>query len=574
MRLNRPVLKMARVGAASRASKRHSSFLDPRLLHYARATRTYLVVAVVIGGLTALLVIAQAWLLANVVAGAFIHHKGLAELKVPVVLLLGAIIGRAALGWASELAAQRASASAKSDLRTALAQRIAALGPAAIDRERSGSLAVLATTGIDSLDDYFARYLPQLLLAVVVPVAVIIAVVGMDWISAIIIAVTVPLIPIFMALVGASTRQRTERQLRSLQRLAGHFLDVVAGLPTLKVFGRAKAQAVSIKEVTGDYREATMSTLKVAFLSSLILELLATISVALVAVAVGLRLLGGHLGFETALFVLVLAPEAYLPLRLLGANFHASADGVKAAEGVFAVLERPLPHRGTRRDLPDPARLPIAVEGLEVTYPGRRLPGLQETSLIADPGRVLILAGPSGCGKSTLLGVLLGLVTPTAGTVRLGDLDLADLDPDIWRSTLAWVPQRPHLFAASVADNVRLGRRDATDEEIRQATADAGLDAVIERLPDGLDTRLGERGAGISAGERQRVALARAFVRDAPLLLLDEPTANLDGRTEDAILSTLSRLMEGRTVIMAAHRSSLLAMGDRVVRLSPELAAR
>src|ERR1700733_940243 len=399
MRLNRPVLKMAGWGAASRASKRKSSFLDPRLLHYARATRTYLVVAVVIGGLTALLVIAQAWLLANVVAGAFIHHKGLAELKVPVVLLLGAIIGRAALGWASELAAQRASASAKSDLRTALAQRIAALGPAAIDRERSGSLAVLATTGIDSLDDYFARYLPQLLLAVVVPVAVIIAVVGMDWISAIIIAVTVPLIPIFMALVGASTRQRTERQLRSLQRLAGHFLDVVAGLPTLKVFGRAKAQAVSIKEVTGDYREATMSTLKVAFLSSLILELLATISVALVAVAVGLRLLGGHLGFETALFVLVLAPEAYLPLRLLAANSPATADGVKAAEGVFAVLERPLPHRGTRRDLPDPARLPIAVEGLEVTYPGRRLPGLQETSLIADPGRVLILAGPSGCGK-------------------------------------------------------------------------------------------------------------------------------------------------------------------------------
>jgi thiol reductant ABC exporter CydD subunit len=574
MRPNRPVLKMTRVGAASRPNKRHSSFLDPRLLHYARATRRYLVVAVVIGGLTALLVIAQAWLLANVVAGAFIHHKDLADLKVPVVLLLGVIIGRAALGWASELAAQRASASAKCDLRTALAQRIVVLGPAAIDREPSGSLAVLATTGIDSLDDYFARYLPQLLLAVVVPVAVIIAVVGMDWVSAIIIAVTVPLIPIFMALVGASTRQRTERQLRSLQRLAGHFLDVVAGLPTLKVFGRAKAQAAAIKEVTGDYREATMSTLKVAFLSSLILELLATISVALVAVAVGLRLLSGHLGFETALFVLVLAPEAYLPLRLLGANFHASADGVKAAQGVFAVLERPLPHRGTLRDLPDPARLPIVVEGLEVTYPGRRLPGLQETSLVVAPGRVLVLAGPSGCGKSTLLGVLLGLVTPTAGTVRVGDLNLADLDPDTWRSSLAWVPQRPHLFAASVADNVRLGRRDATDEEVRQATADAGLDAVIERLPDGLDTRLGEWGAGISAGERQRVALARAFVRDAPLLLLDEPTANLDGRTEESILSTLSRLMEGRTVIMAAHRSSLLAMGDRVVRLSPELAAR
>ena len=571
---NRPVRKMTKVGPASRPSKGHSTFLDPRLLHYARATRRYLVVAVVIGALTALLVIAQAWLLANVVAGAFVHHKGLAELKLPVLLLLAVIIGRAALGWASEFAANRASASAKSDLRVALARRIADLGPAAIDRERSGSLAVLATTGIDSLDDYFARYLPQLLLAVVVPVAVIVAVIGMDWVSAVIIAVTVPLIPVFMALVGASARQRTERQLRSLQRLAGHFLDVVAGLPTLKVFGRAKAQATAIKEVTGEYREATMSTLKVAFLSSLILELLATISVALVAVAVGLRLLGGHLGFETALFVLILAPEAYVPLRLLGANFHASADGVKASQEVFTILELPLPYRGTRRDLPDPAREPIVVEGLEVTYPGRCLPGLRETSLVVDPGHVLVLAGPSGCGKSTLLGVLLGLVTPTAGTVRVGELNLAELDPDAWRSSLAWVPQRPYLFAASVADNVRLGRRDATDEEVRQAVADAGLDAVIDRLPGGLDAMLGERGAGLSAGERQRVALARAFVRNAPLLLLDEPTANLDGRTETAILSTLSRLVEGRTVVMAAHRSSLVAMGDRVVRLSAELVAR
>jgi len=548
--------------------------LDPRLLRLTKGGRRYLVLSVAVGGVTAGLVIAQAWLLAVVVAGAFIHHQDLATLRAPVIALLAVIVGRAVLAWASERAAQRASATVKSDLRHALVTHIAALGPAALDRQRQGSLAVLATTGVDALDDYFARYLPQLFLAVIVPVAVIVVTGGVDWIAAVIVAVTVPLIPLFMALVGASTRQRTERQLRLLQRLAGHFLDVVAGLPTLKVFGRTKAQAVAIKEVTDAYGEATMATLRVTFLSSLVLELLATISVALVAVAVGLRLLVGHLGFETALFVLVLVPEAYLPLRQLGTHFHASANGVKAAEEVFAVLALPLPTRGTARTVPDPARHPVVVDGVEVTYPGRPLPALQRLSLVVEPGEVVVLAGPNGCGKSTLLAVLLGLVQPTAGAVHIGDANLVDLDPDAWRSTLAWVPQRPHLFAASIADNVRLGRRDATDDDVGRALADAGLSAVVAALPDGADTVLGDRGAGLSVGERQRLALARAFVRDAPLLLLDEPTASLDGATEEAVLEALGRLMAGRTVLMAAHRSSLLALGDRVVRLAPELVGR
>jgi len=560
--------------AGDRPGGRRPGALDPRLFRLTRGGRRYLVLAVAVGGVTAALVIAQAWLLAVVVAGAFIHHQDLATLRAPVVALFAVIVGRAVLAWASERAAQRASATVKSDLRHALVTHIAALGPAAVDRHRQGSLAVLATTGVDALDDYFARYLPQLFLAVIVPVAVIVVTGGVDWIAAVIVAVTVPLIPLFMALVGASTRQRTQRQLRLLQQLAGHFLDVVAGLPTLKVFGRAKAQAAAIKEVTDAYGDATMATLRVAFLSSLVLELLATISVALVAVAVGLRLLGGHLGFQTALFVLVLVPEAYLPLRQLGTHFHASANGVKAAEEVFAVLEQPLPTRGTGRTVPDPARHPIVVDGVEVVYPGRPLPALQRLSLAVEPGETVVVAGPNGCGKSTLLAVVLGLVQPTAGAVRVGDADLADLDPDAWRATLAWVPQRPHLFAASIADNVRLGRRDATDEQVGRALADAGLSSVVAALPDGVDTVLGDRGAGLSVGERQRLALARAFVRDAPLLLLDEPTANLDGATEDGVLDALVRLMAGRTVVMAAHRSSLLALSDRVVQLAPELVGR
>jgi thiol reductant ABC exporter CydD subunit len=458
-------------------------------------------------------------------------------------------------------------------LRRALVERIARLGPKGLDQERSGRLAVLATSGIDALDDYFARYLPQVFLAVIVPVAVILVVIDIDWISALIIAMTVPLIPVFMALVGASTKQRMERQAMLLQRLAGHFLDVVAGLPTLKVFGRARAQASTIREITNRYRQATMGTLRVAFLSSLILELLATISVALVAVAVGLRLLGGHLSLSTALFVLILAPEAYLPLRLLGANFHASAEGIKAAEDVFDVLEMPLESRGSRTDIPDPSQTGIEIAGIAVNYPGRQIPALQDLSATVGPGEVLALAGPSGCGKSTLLGVILGFTEVTEGSIQVGGVDLADMDPDAWRARVAWVPQRTHLFSRTIAENVKLGRPGATDSQVAAAIAAAGLDEVVERLPDGLGTMLGEAGAGLSTGERQRVALARAFLRDAPLLLLDEPTANLDGETEESVLAAVRRLMTGRTVVMAAHRPSLLAIADRVIHLSSELAA-
>ncbi|HEY4947937.1 MAG TPA: thiol reductant ABC exporter subunit CydD [Acidimicrobiales bacterium] len=550
----------------SPASKRTPP-IDPRLLRYTRATRRYLEMSVALGVVTAALVAAQAWFLATTVSDAFIHHQGLTGLTTPLVLLLCAIVGRALVVWWAERAANRASAAAKSDLRNALMQHTALLGDRGLEGVSGTGIAVLATKGIDALDSYFSRYLPQVFLAVIVPVTVIVIVAGNDWISAVIIALTVPLIPLFMALVGATTREHTQRQLRTLQRLAGHFLDVVTGLPTLKVFGRAKAQAAAIEEVTGEYREATMATLRISFLSSLILELLATISVALVAVAVGLRLLGGHLDYRTALFVLVLAPEAYFPLRQLGLHYHASADGMEAAERVFEVIERSPAPRGTDRSVPDPRANAISIESLEVIYPGRRVPALTDVTFTVEPGETLALVGPSGSGKSTLLGVLLGLVPPTGGAVRLGGLDLATLDPDAWRSHLAWVPQRPHLFAASIADNVRLGRPDATDEQVRRAVGDADLDDVIGRLPEGLATRLGERGAGLSQGERQRIALARAFVRDAPLLLLDEPTASLDGKTEEAVLEAVRRLMIGRTVILVTHRPALLGLADQIVSL-------
>jgi thiol reductant ABC exporter CydD subunit len=553
--------------------------LDPRLLQYARATRTFLFVSVGLGALSALLIVSQAWLLADVVASAFSGGKSLAQLQAPLTVLLCVVVARAVVAWAAELAAGRSSARAKSQLRGALLERVAGLGVEGSRKERTGELAVLATRGIDALDGYFSLYLPQLFLAVIVPLVVLAAMVGGDWISAAIIAFTIPLIPLFMALVGATTRERMDRQLRTLQRLAAHFLDVVGGLPTLKVFGRAKAQVASIREISERYRDTALSTLRITFLSSLILELVATFSVALVAVAIGLRLMGGELGLRTALFALVLAPEAYLPLRKLGANYHASAEGMAAAEQVFAVLphsgtpsgaqagEQPLPPRGTRRDVPDMAMTDISVDGLWVTYPDRSEPALQDVSLSVDAGEILALAGPSGCGKSTLLSVLLGLTAPQRGTVSIGDMELADLDPDAWHAQLAWVPQRPHLFATSIAENVRLGRRGASSDELWEAIGAAGLTDVVAGLPEGLDTVLGDRGAGLSAGERQRVALARAFLRDSPLLLLDEPTANLDGQTEHEVLEAVRQLSHRRTVVLVAHRPALLSLADRVVTL-------
>jgi thiol reductant ABC exporter CydD subunit len=544
------------------------SAVDQRLLKWGRPARIFVAVSVLLGTLKGLLLVAQAWLLAEVIAGAFIDRKDLAQLKVPIGLLLGTFSIRALVAWWQELAANRCSTEVKSSLRAALVRRAIVLGPDGHVSGRSGDLATLAVSGVDALDGYYSRYLPQVVLAVVVPLTVLVAVFSVDWVSGAIMLATLPLVPIFMALVGMETQARTDRQLKSLQLLAGHFLDVVAGLPTLKIFGRSRVQLATIRNVADSYRVKMMAALRVTFLSSLVLELLASVSVALVAVAIGLRLLAGHLTLQTSLFILVLAPEAYLPLRHLGAQFHASADGKSAARQVFDVLDHPLPPRGWRTDVPDPSHTGIFLESVRFTYPGCEVPALSDVTFEVHPGELLALTGPSGCGKSTLLAVLLGFIQPDEGSVMVGDIDLGTINPDVWRQRLAWAPQRPHLFAGTIADNVRLGRPDAKAAEVQDALAAAGLAALVASLPHGVDTRLGERGAGISAGERQRLALARAFLRQPGLLLLDEPTANLDGETEAEVLDAVVRLARGRTVVMIAHRPALLDLADRVVDLS------
>nr|WSX78176.1 thiol reductant ABC exporter subunit CydD [Streptomyces sp. NBC_00899] len=534
--------------------------VDPRLLRYARTTRVFLAGTVLLGLAGAGLIVAQATLIADLVVGGFQHGDGTGALRGDLLWLAAVSVGRALVAWLTELCAHRAGAAVTSQLRNRLLTRATALGPGWLTGRRSGELTTLATRGIDALDDYFARYLPQLGLAAVVPAVVLARILLADWISALTIVLTLPLIPLFMVLVGWATRDRMDRQWRLLGRLSGHFLDVVAGLPTLKVFGRAKAQADSIRAITGDYRKATLKTLRIAFLSSFVLELLATISVALVAVDIGMRLVHGDLSLRTGLLVLVLAPEAYLPLRQVGAQYHAAAEGLAAAEQVFEVLETEPATAPGSTPAPDLRTATVQVQDLAVRSEGALAP----TSFTLAPGETLAVTGPSGVGKTTLLSALLGFAPAAQGRILVDGVELGSLEPASWHRQIAWVPQHPHLFPGTIADNVRLARPDADDADLHAALAAAGALGFAD--PDDV---IGEDGAGLSAGQRQRIALARAFLADRPLLLLDEPTANLDGDTEGALIATLRELSRGRTTILVAHRPALLPLADRVLALAP-----
>jgi len=525
---------------------------DPRLPRHARAAAWSLLTTVALGLAATALVLAQASLLAHALAAAA-RGTGVSALSGTIVALLLVFAGRAAVSYGGEAAAR-----VKSQLRRGLVAKALSLGPSWLSGQRPGEITTLAVSGLDALDAYFARYLPALVLSCLVPLAVLARVAAADWLSGLVIAVTLPLIPVFAILIGGYSKARTQRQWQLLSRLGGHFLDVVEGLPTLKVFGRARAQADVIKNVTGEYRTATMATLRITFLSALVLELAAALATALVAVEVGLRLLAGHIGYDTALLVLLLTPEAYLPLRNVGAQFHASQTGTVAAQRALDILDQPAPAAGPSPQAPSPDTAdlrtqPVTLTGVVLRYPGRAAAALDGVSLTISPGDRVVLTGPNGAGKSSLLALLLRFCEPTAGRIDVGGTDLAAIPVRSWRDQIAWVPQRPYLFAGTVAENIALGMPDATPDAVRQAARLAGAEEFIDALPGGFSAHLPERGLILSAGQRQRVALARAFLRDAPLVLLDEPTAHLDPVGARQIMTVLETLMAGRTVILVSH---------------------
>ncbi len=557
-------------------------------------TRRYLAAAVAVGVASTICLVAQAILLGVVVERASIGHRGAGRLVPLLAGLATTFIARAALAWLGELAAHRTSASVTSALRRQLLTRAVALGPSWLAGERTGELTSVAAQGVEALDVYFARYLPTAVVAAIAPPVLLTWVLWSDWRSFLILAVTVTVIPLFMVLLGLEAKRHAERQWERLSGLAASFYDLLQGLPTLRAFGREQAGRRTLEKAADDFRVTTMSTLRIAFLSALALEVLAAVGTALVALFLGLRLLDGSLHLAVALAVLVLAPEVYLPLRRAASEFHASTAGQAAADRIFEVLDEPepavsapaavtvaesaegpsatstgaMPRAAGRPDAAALGRSTIRMSDLRVCYDGRAVPVLDGINLDITFGEHVAVTGESGSGKTTLLAVLLGFVTPVSGRLTVGGIELGDIPLREWRTQIAWVPQRPYLVRGSIADNLRLGDAGAGEEALARAVEQSGLSWVLRRLPHGLDTPVGEGGLTLSAGERQRIAIARAMLRDAPVVLLDEPTAHLDTRRELSLAESLGPWLENRTVILAAHRLGLVGRVDRTLALS------
>ena len=540
--------------------------LDQRLVRRARPVRNLLVLDAVLGTLSAGLVLLQAVLIAKIVASAF-SGASLSDLSADLLLLALAFAGRSLLTSGFEVAGRHAASTVLSDLRLELVERRLRRQPLALDGAEAGEIAATAVQGVDGLEAYFARYLPQVVLAIVVPVAVLGLVLVLDPISAGVMLLTLPLVPVFMWLIGRYTEERTRERWLALRLLSTHFLDVVRGLPTLRAFNRGQAQAAVLDRIGEQYRQTTIGTLRVAFLSGAVLELAATLGVALVAVTTGVRLVDGNLGFQAALTVLVLAPELYVPLRQLAAQFHASTDGLAVAERMLELLDQPAPALDGKLVAPSPLEAPVRFEAVSFAYPSRPELVLDGLDLELYPDETVALVGPSGSGKTTVTGLLLRFLDPVQGRISVGGIDLAHCRADLWREQLAWVPQRPTIFRGTIADNIRLGDPGATTRAVRDAAVLAGADRFVQSLPFGYETLVGDGGRPLSAGESRRIALARAFVRNAPLVILDEPTADLDRTSAAVVAEAVERLRTGRMVLLIAHRPELVEHADRVVLL-------
>jgi thiol reductant ABC exporter CydD subunit len=548
---------------------------DRRLLGRVAVARRTLAVCVAAGLGAALLLLVQMTLLAAVIAGAAQGRLGQVPAAV-VVALVAIVAARAGLAQAVEVSGRRTATRVMSALRAELVERRLRPGAGGPGQGNSAELAAGAVQGVDGLETYFARYLPQVVLAVVVPLAVLCWCAAVDRTSALVMAVTLPVVPVFMALIGGAAGARARANFQALAALSSWFLDVVRGLPTLRAFNRGTAQLAGIREVTDRYRRTTMGTLRLSFLSGVVLDLAATLSTALVAVTLGVRLVGGSLDLRPALTVLLLVPELFAPVRALASLFHASADGLAATERILDTLGQapaaPRPAVDSRQRPPPEGGWPaggvaVGVCSVTVRYPGRAVAALERVDLELEAGELVAVVGGSGAGKTTLGRVVLGLTRPDEGVVVAGGRVLGEGDLDRWRERVGWASQHPALVPGTVAANLALGRPGAGPAQIEEAARLAGADGFVRRLPAGYGTVVGAGGHGLSAGQRQRLGLARALLRDASLLVLDEPTVHLDAAAAARVAATVEALRGSRTILLITHDPGLAARADRVLRL-------
>ncbi len=543
--------------------------IDKRLFSFLGSVKQYFLLTILLGVLVAGATIYQAWLLSRIIDAVFLKSHTLSMVLPLMLQFLLISLLRGVLHYGEKSTASQVSFRIKHTLRQMLTRHITRLGPAFTKGERSGEISNTLLNGVESLDAYFREYLPQLFLSALVPTLILFFVFPRDLLSGFVFLLTAPIIPIFMLLIGHIAQSLTQKQWKSLSRMSAHFLDVLQGLTTLKIMGRSREQIEVIARITDEFRQSTMKVLRVAFLSALALEMIGTISTAVVAVEIGIRLMYARMEFLPALFILILAPEFYLPMRLLGAKFHAGMEGVAAANRIFQILlQKPLTSGGTRRPRLQLNEQTIHFREVSFTYPGSTHPALEEITYQFSPGSRTAIIGPSGSGKTTLTWLLMRFLDASEGQILIDQQPLNEIDPDFWRQQIAWVPQQPYLFHTTIQENIRLARPDATEAEVIRAAQQAHIHEFIASLPEGYRTIVGERGARLSGGQAQRIALARAFLKDAPLLILDEPTSNLDPETEQLLGASMKELMQGRTVVVIAHRLETVQQMDRILVLS------
>lgn len=543
-----------------------------RLMAMLRTTGAIFPLTVLFGFLAGGLVVLQSLVLSKTINQVFLQKQTLEAVTPFLRLFLLIILVRVLFTLLNETFAGWVASKIKSNLRGQLMDKINRLGPAYLRTQRSGELVTTALQGLDALDAYFSQYLPQVLLSAMLPLTILLVVFPLDLLTGVVFLVTAPLIPYFMALVGRTSEAETKKQWVALSRMGADFLDTLQGLTTLKTLGRSQTRASHLEVVSNRYRIATMNVLRITFLSALVLELLATISTAVVAVEIGLRLLYGKIIFEQAFFILLIAPEFYLPMRNLGMRYHAGMTGVTAAGHIFALLDQPEPSRleianlsAEPPDLSKPFQLQL--QGVGFQYENRSAHSLQAVNCNFDSGKKYALIGRSGAGKSTLMQLLMRYLLPTEGQILLNGQDVQTWPVEMWRKQIAWVPQKPMLFNTTLFENIRLQDESISEEQVWQAVRLAALEPLVKQLPKGLHTSLGEWGSRLSGGEGQRVALARAFLKNAPLILMDEPTAHLDPELESSLDAATKALLEQRTVITIAHRYSTIAHVDEVIVL-------
>ena len=527
-------------------------------------TQNYLSIAIGLGLASGYLLILQAWLLANIINDVIFEKASLSDVQPWLFSMLAVFFLRALLTWCSEIVAFKAAAQVKLTLRSNLHQHLMLLGPIATDGERSGDVINTLVDGVEALENYYARYLPTMSLVVLIPLSILVFVFPIDWISGVVLLVTAPLIPFFMILIGKGTAHLNKKQWRKMARMSAHFLDMIQGLSTLKIFNASQREVDAIKRISEEYRKSTMSVLRVAFLSSLALEFLASVSIAIVAVLVGFRLLYGEIDFFYGFFALLLAPEFYLPLRNMGTHYHARLEAIGAAEKMLDILDKPLVEHSNNQSPTTTKDIAIEFDNVSFCY-DERGDVLNDFHLSISAGSRVALVGTSGAGKSTIIRLLAGFIQPTQGKLLINGVSLDSFNINDWRQQIAWVPQDPHLFQGTLRENIALGMTAHSDAQLYLAAKQAQIDYFIDSLPDGYDTQIGEKGQGLSGGQIQRIALARAFIKDAPVILLDEATANLDSESEQGIQQAIDTLAKDRTVVMIAHRLATVKNADQII---------